>query len=141
MIFLRRYWIVGLVVTMVVVHAAIISYVRSQVARLKSVKPTTVAVGDFRFQNIDDLHTIYSFQMHAIVDPERRYVAEETLIQKELEIREAIEQSLRQTPPELLRDPTQTVLRDRLREVLVGQLADPLVQRLIITDWLELPVK
>ena len=140
MIFLRRYWVVGLVLAMVVIHAAIISYVRSQVARLKNVKSTTVMVGSFQFQNAADLSTVYSFQLHAIVDPERRHYAEETLMQTELEIHEQIEQLLRQSPPELFKDPTQTVLRDRLMEVLLGQIPEPVVQRVIITDWLELPV-
>ncbi|WP_238388764.1 hypothetical protein [Roseimaritima ulvae] len=140
MIFLRRYWVVGLVLAMVVIHAAIISYVRSQVARLKNVQSTTVTVGSFQFQSATDRSTVYSFQLHAIVDPQRRHFAEETLMQTELEIHEQIEQLLRQSPPELFKDPTQTVLRDRLMEVLMGQISEPVVQRVLITDWLELPV-
>ncbi|WP_237607603.1 hypothetical protein [Roseimaritima sediminicola] len=140
MIFLRRYWVVGLVLAMVVIHAAIISYVRSQVARLKNVPSTTVAVGDFQFQNIEDLSKVYSFRLHVIVDPQRRHYAEERLLQNKLEIHEQVEQLLRQSPPELLDDPTQTVLRDRLIEVLLGQLSEPVIQRVIITGWLELPV-
>ncbi len=124
---------------MVVIHAAIISYVRSQVARLKNIKSSTVAVGTFRFQSVDDISKVYSFQLHAVIDPDRRHFAEERLGQKELEIHEAIEQLLRQAPLELLQDPAQTILRDRLMEVILGQLAEPVVQRVVIVDWLELP--
>lgn len=124
---------------MVVIHAAIISYVRGQVARLKNIHSSTITIGDFRFQNVDDLSTVYCMRLHAVVDPDRRHFAEEKLGQKQLEIHEAVEQLVRQAPAELLSDPAQTVLRDRIMELILGQISEPVVQRVVITGWLELP--
>lgn len=136
---IRRYWVVGLVLSMVVVHAVIISYVRSQVARLNQEQSSTIPIGHYRFQHVSDLTQVFSFRLHVVVDPQRRHSAEEQLGLKELEINETVEQLLRQAPTELLNDPTQTVLRDRLMEAILGHITDPIIQRVVITEWLVLP--
>ncbi len=136
---IRRYWAAGLILIVVVAHASIIGYVRSRVARLNRVRSTTLEIGTFRFQNVKDANTVYQFQLHAIADPTRRYQAEESLKQLRIEIQESAEQLLRQVDETWLADPAQALLRDRLMEVVSKHLNEPLVQRVIITDWLELP--
>ncbi len=59
----------------------------------------------------------------------------------QMEIREASEQLLRQAEPAWLDDPAQTQVRERLMEIVLRHLDEPLVQRVLITDWLELPVQ
>jgi hypothetical protein len=59
----------------------------------------------------------------------------------QMEIREASEQLLRKADPAWLDDPAQTQLRERLMEIVLKHLDEPLVQRVLITDWLELPVQ
>jgi hypothetical protein len=137
----RRYWGAGLILMMVAVHAAVIGYVRSRVARLSSTESTAVEIGSFRFQPIGDLSTVYHFQLHAVVDPSKRHRGEERLSQMRMEIREASEQLLRQVDPTWLDDPAQTQIRDRLMDIVLKHLDEPLVQRMLITDWLELPVQ
>lgn len=139
--FIRRYWVAGLILLMVAVHAAVIGYVRSRVARLQSTVSTAVEIGSFRFQPVDDLSTVYHFQLHAIVDPSKRHRGEDRLTQKRLEIRESSEQFLRQVDKEWLVDPSQTKIRNGLMEVVLKYLDEPVVQRMLITDWLELPVE
>ncbi len=139
--FIRRYWGACLIIMMVAVHAAVIGYVRSRVARLDSSESSAVALGSFRFQPVHDLSKVYHFQLHAIVDPAKRHRGEERLAKMRLEIREASEQFLRQVEPGWLEDPAQTQIRDRLMAVVVKHLGEPLVQRMLITDWLELPVE
>ena len=124
---------------MVLLHAAIIGYVRSQVARLKNMHSSAVCIGTFRFQQVGDPSTVYCFNLHAVLDPTRRHFAQERIEQKRLEILEATEQLLRQVDPEWLADPAQAILRDRLMEVIIAHINEPVVQRVVITGWLQLP--
>jgi hypothetical protein len=137
----RRYWGAALILMMVAVHAAAIGYVRSRVARLTSVDSTAVEIGSFRFQPIGDRSTVYHFQLHAVVDPSKRRRGVEQLHQMRMEIREASEQWLRQIDPAWLGDPAQVRIRERLMDIVLTHLDEPLVQRMLITDWLELPVE
>lgn len=123
----------------VVVHAAIIGYVRTRVAKLAKAHSDTVEVGAFRFQNTADLSKVYQFRLHAVVEPARRLETQDLLTKKRFEVQEAAEQLLRQVNVQWLADPVQTDIRDRLLEIISQQLHEPLVKRVLITDWLELP--
>jgi hypothetical protein len=126
---------------MVAVHAAVIGYVRSRVARLSGVESTAVEIGSFRFQPISDMSTVYHFDLHVVIDPARRRRGEERVRQMRMEIREASEQLLRQADPAWLDDPQQVQIRERLMDIVLEHLDEPLVQRVLLTDWLELPVR
>lgn len=139
--YLRRYWGAALILVMVVVHAAIIGYVRSRIASLIGPETTAVEIGNFRIQPVDDPSTIYHFRLHAIIDPSKLHRGKERLHQRRMEIVEASEQLLRQVDPALLSDPAQTHVRDRLMEVVLEYMNEPLVQRMLITDWLKVPVE
>jgi len=136
---IRRFWAAGLILVVVVAHASIIGYVRSRVARLNHARSSALDIGTFRFQNIQDTNTIYQFRLYAIADPSRRYEAEENLKQQRIEILEESEQLLRQVDLELLVDPAQTQIRDRLMEVVGKHFSEPIIQRIVITDWLQFP--
>ena len=136
---IRRYWAAGLILVIVVVHAAIIGYVRTRVAKLAKAHSDTVEVGLFQFQNTADLSKVYQFRLHAVVDPARRMETQDLLTKKRFEVQEAAEQLLRQANIQWLADPVQTDIRDRMLEIISQQLHAPLVKRVLITDWLELP--
>ena len=136
---IKRYWAAGLILVVVVAHASIIGYVRSRVSRLTNAKSTAIEIGTFRFQNIKDFETVYQFRLYAIADPSHRVQAEESIKKLKIEILESAEQLLRQVEPEWLADPTQTQIRERLMDLVGKQLNEPLVQRVVITDWLKLP--
>ena len=138
---IRRYWGACLIVMMVVVHAAVIGYVRSRVSRLSDLETTVVAMGSYRFQPVDNLTTVYHFKLHAVIDPTKMRRGEEGLHMMRMQIRETAEQTLRQVDPKWLEDPTQSQIRDRLMKIVHKHLEEPLVQRMLITDWLELPVQ
>ncbi|EMI19796.1 signal peptide protein [Rhodopirellula maiorica SM1] len=140
MSFFRRYWAAALILAIVVVHAAVIGYVRSRVARLQNIESNTFDMGRYRFQNVSDPSRVYHFQLHAVLDPSRRHVGRELLSQQTMEIHEEAEHLLRQVDTTWLRDPEQSELRDRMMEIIGKHLEEPIVQRLLITDWLELPV-
>lgn len=138
---IRRYWAAGLIVLIVAVHAAVIGYVRSRVAAISHVETTVFEIGDFRFQTVQNSATVYHFRMHAVVDPAKIFRGRERLTAMQMEIREASEQLLRQVDPSWLEDPLQTQIRERLMEIVRSHLDEPLVQRIMITDWLEVPVE
>ena len=126
---------------MVVVHVAVIGYVRSRVSRLSNVDSTVIEMGSYRFQPVNDLSKVYHFKLHAVIDPTKLRRGEERLHLMRLQIRETTEQTLRQVDPTWLEDPTQNQIRDRLMTIVHNHLEEPLVQRMLITDWLELPVQ
>ncbi|TWU47494.1 hypothetical protein Poly51_52940 [Rubripirellula tenax] len=126
---------------MVAIHAAVIGYVRSRVARLSGMESTAIEIGNFRFQSVEDLSTVYHFRLHAVLDPSKLHRGKERVTQMQMEIREASEQLLRQADAQWLDDPAQAQIRERLMEIVLKHLDEPLVQRVLITDWLELPVQ
>ncbi|MEM9644596.1 MAG: hypothetical protein AAF989_06360 [Planctomycetota bacterium] len=138
--FIRRFWAAGLILIMVAIHAAIIGYVRSRVARLNHLKSSAVEVGEFRFQPIMDKTNVYHFRLHAVVDPTKHFEGRERLTQMQMEIVEESERMLRTADADWLHDPKQAELRERLMEVVVKHLPENLIQRVLITDWLEVPV-
>jgi len=124
---------------MVAIHAAVIGYVRSRVARLSNLESSAVDIGRLRFQHVNDPSSTYQLQLHAVVDPARHYRGEQLLTQTRMEIIEANEQMLRQVEPAWLADPAQKEIRERLMDVVLQHLDEPLVQRVLITDWLRMP--
>lgn len=138
---LRRYWGAAVILLMVAVHAVVIGYVRSRVARLATAESTAVEIGRFRFQPIDDLSRVYHFELHAVLDPPKRHRGEQLLAQKRMEILEDAEQLLRTVELDWLADPAQVQIREQLMKIVLKHLEEPLVQRVLIIDWLELPVQ
>ena len=91
---------------MVVVHVAVIGYVRSRVSRLSNVDSTVIEMGSYRFQPVNDLSKVYHFKLHAVIDPIRLRRGQERLQMMRLQIRETTEQILRQVDPRWLEAPT-----------------------------------
>lgn len=133
--YLRRFWAPALILLMVGIHAAVIGYVRSRVARLNSIQSTAIEIGHLRFQNTAQPDHVYEFQLHAIVDPAKRFRGEERLTQMRMQMIEAAEQMLRQVDPAWLADPAHEDIREQLMGVVLENLDEPLVQRVLITDW------
>lgn len=126
---------------MVAIHAAVIGYVRSRVARLKHLKSSAVEIGNFRFQPVTDKDSVYHFRLHAVVDPAKHMEGREQLEKMKMEIVEDSERMLRTADVQWLQDPKQAEVRARLMDVVVKHLPDKLIQRVLITDWLEVPVE
>lgn len=136
---LRRFWAPAIILLMVAIHAAVIGYVRSRIGRLSNLESSAVEIGRLRFQNVHDPKSIYQLRLHAILDPARHFRGEQKLTQTQMEIVEATEQMLRQADPAWLADPAQQEIRERLMSVVLQHLDEPLVQRVLITDWLRIP--
>ena len=137
---IRRYWIAGLVLVLVVAHAGILGYVRSQIARLKNVKSTTAEIGEFHFQPLQDSGFVYQCNLYAILSPRLRLQGEEALNQYRIELHELIENTLRQVDPTWLTDPEQTELKIRLKDLITERLNEPFIDRVVVVDWLKMPI-
>lgn len=140
MTLIRRFWAAGLILIMVAIHAAVIGYMRSRVAHLNSLRSSAIEIGQFRFQPIRESDRVYHFRLHAVVDPAKRQQGEVRLTKMRMEILESAEQMLRQVDPLWLKDPAQIQIRERLMEIVLEHFDAPLIQRVVITDWLEMPV-
>lgn len=123
------------------IHAAVIGYVRSRISQMSTLESTAIEVGQFRFQTIDNIETVFQFRLHAVIDPSRLYHGRNRLTQMSVQIREDSEQLLRQVDPKWLEDPSQTKIRERLMAIVLQYLDEPVVQRVLITDWLQIPVE
>lgn len=137
--FLRRYWAAGTVLLIVLIHGLAIGYVRTRVAKLTRIERDTVEVGQFRFQNLSDPSTVYMFRLYAVAKPGYRHESQILVRKKQVEIQEAAEQMLRQINPQWLKDPSLTQMRELLHELVAQQISEPVITRMVITDWLELP--
>ncbi|WP_283433604.1 hypothetical protein [Neorhodopirellula lusitana] len=137
---LRRFWAPVIILVMVAIHAAVIGYVRSRVNRLSNLQSNAVEIGNLRFQNINEAGYTYQMQLHAVVDPNHHFRGEQLLTQSRMEIIEATEQMLRQVDATWLADPSQNEIREQLMNVVLTHLDEPVVQRVLITDWLRVPV-
>ena len=135
----RRYWGVALIFAVVGTHAAVIGYVRSRVAQLTTLESTSIPIGDFCFQTTEDPNTIYEFRLHAVIEPSKLYVGKARMEQMKIQIQEDSEQLLRQVQADWLTDPTHTQIRERLMAVVLQYLDEPLVQRVLITRWIQMP--
>ncbi|MEM9587079.1 MAG: hypothetical protein AAGA03_07335 [Planctomycetota bacterium] len=139
----RRYWAPALIIVMVAVHGISIGYVRSRVSTLTLPASTAVSIGRFRIQPHRDVDHVYHFQLHAVIDPSQMVVGQERLVQKRMEIMELAERLLRDVDPQLLRDVEQTQIRQILMDKVLGEFFEDMnvIQRVLITDWLTLPVE
>jgi hypothetical protein len=137
---LRRYWIPGLVVFIVLLHAAIVGYVRRQIVQIRQVRTGAVTLGTFRVQPLNRLDTLYQMQLHAELEPSDRVLGEALLRQQKISVRVAVERVLRESMPEMLEPASVETLTDRLMDAVSAELGAPVVRRLWVTDWLILPV-
>lgn len=136
---IRRFWAPTVILVMVAIHAAVIGYVRSRVNRLSSLQVNSIEIGRLRFQNVGEPNFTYQLQLHAVVDPSHHFRGEQALTLARMEIIESAEQMLRQVDVNWLADPAQKEIRERLMDTVLQHLDEPLVQRVLITDWLRVP--
>jgi len=137
--FFRRYWIAGLVLLLVIIHGGIIGYIRSQASRLQTTASREFSLGEFTIISADKT-TCTKFQLHAILPHSRRFQGRNTLQQNYWMIHEAAEQYLRKAEPALLRDPAMIEIKAALKKVIDERLGEPLVEELLLTNMLELPI-
>lgn len=140
MSFIKRYWIAGLVMSLVVIHAIIIGYVRSEATRIKITASNEIPVGLFYVQS-EDKKWMSQLRVHVLVPPEKRLAAKATIEHHRWLIHEAIEETLRQLSPKLLQDAVLLEIKDQIKRTIDETLQDELVERVVVNDRVELPIQ
>ncbi len=137
---IKRYWIAGLVMTLVVIHAIIIGYVRSEATRIKITASNEIPVGLFYIQS-EDKQWMTQLRVHVLVPPEKRLAAKATIEHHRWLIHEAIEETLHQLSPTLLQDAVLLEIKDQIKGSIEEILQDALIERVVVNDRVELPIQ
>lgn len=140
MLFIRRYWIAGLVLCLVVIHAIIIGYVRSEATRVKIAASSEIPVGVYYIQS-EDRNWMSQLRVHLLVEPEQQLAARATIESHRWLIHQVIEEKLRQLDPALLEDAVLLEIKDEIKVVIEETLQTKLVKRVLVNDRIDLPIK
>lgn len=139
MSFVRKYWIAGLVILLVVIHAIIIGYVRSEATRLKTVASSEIPIGLF-YKQSGDRQWMTQMRIHVQVPPERRLVARATVEHNRWIVHEAVEEAIRRLDESLLLDPSLVGVKEEIARAVNEVLHEELVERIVINDRVDLSV-
>ena len=130
---IRKYWIGCLVLVMVGLHASIVGLIRHQASLAKIDISCEVDLGNFlAYPNQDNAPV--SMRLHAIVPLNHRVKSRQLIELNQAQIRQAIEEHIRQIDHRVLRDPYLSDLRTQLLDVLVQTIGSASVEDLAITE-------
>lgn len=140
MAFIRKYWIVGLVILLVATHAVVIGYVRSEATRLKTVAASEIPVGLF-YKQSNDRQWLTQVRVHLQVPPERRLAARATIEHNRWLVHEAVEEALRRLDESLFQDPALVSVKEEIKKAIDEVLHEAIVERVVINDRVDLDVR
>lgn len=138
MAFVKRYWIAGLVMLLVVIHAVIIGYVRSEASRVRIAATNEIPVGVYYVQSADH-HWLTQLRVHLLVAPERRLEAKATIEQNRWMIHELIEEKLRQLDPTLMQDAVLLKVKEEIKMALDERMHEEIIEQVLVNDRLVIP--
>ncbi|MCU0718914.1 MAG: hypothetical protein MUC83_04365 [Pirellula sp.] len=130
---IRKYWIGGLVLVMVGLHASIVGLIRHQASLAKVDISCEVDLGEY-LAYPNENNTPVSMRLHAIVPLNHRVKSRQLIELNQAQIRQAIEEHIRQVDHRVLRDPYLSDLRTQLLDVLVQTIGSTSVEDLAITE-------
>lgn len=139
MSFVRKYWVAGLVILLVAIHAMIIGYVRSEATRLKTVASSEIPLGLF-YKQSSNRQWLTQLRVHLQAPPERRLAARATIEHNRWLIHEAVEEALRRLDEDLLADPSLVVVKDQIKQAIEQVLHEQIVERIVINDRIDLDI-
>lgn len=140
MAFIRKYWIVGLVILLVATHAVVIGYVRSEATRLKTVAASEIPIGLF-YKQSNDRQWLTQLRVHLQVPPERRLAARATIEHNRWVVHEAVEEALRRLDESLFQDPALVSVKEAVTTAINEVLHEPIVEKIVINDRVDLDVR
>lgn len=137
--FLRRYWIAALVLLLVLIHAVIIGYVRSEARQVKVSASQEIPLGVFYVQSVDK-QWLSQLRIHVLVKREVRLAAKANIEMNRWMIHQAVEEKLRQLDPALLADAVLLEVKTQVKTVVDEALAEELIEQVVINDRIDLPL-
>jgi hypothetical protein len=137
--FFRRYWIAALVLLLVIIHAVIIGYVRSEARQVKVSASQEIPLGVFYVQSADK-QWLSQLRIHVMVKRETRLAAKANIEMNRWLIHQAVEEKLRQLDPALLADAALLEVKTQIKSVVDEALAEEWIEQVVINDRIELPL-
>lgn len=137
---LRRYWIAALVMLLVMIHAVIIGYVRSEARQVKVSASQEIPLGVYYVQS-PDKQWLSQLRIHVLVRREIRLAAKANIEMNRWLVHQAVEEKLRQVDPSLLTDPVLLEIKNQVKAIVDETLAEELVEQVVINDRIELPTE
>lgn len=137
--FLRRYWIAALVLLLVLIHAVIIGYVRSEARQVKVSASQEIPLGVFYVQSADK-QWLSQLRIHVLVKREVRLAAKANIEMNRWMIHQAVEEKFRQLDPTLLADAVLLEVKTQIKTVVDEVLAEELIEQVVINDRIEFPL-
>ena len=130
---IRRYWIGLLVILLVGLHASIVGVIRYQASLAKVDASCEVDLGQYLAFQVGKKAPL-QMRLHAIVPQNHRMKSRQLIELNKAQIRQSLEEYLRQLDSKLLIDPYLADLKSQLLEVLVQTIGDSSIDDLAITE-------
>ena len=130
---IRKYWIGLLVIVLVGLHASIVGVIRHQASLAKIDASCEVDLGQYlAFQSGNKAPL--QMRLHAIVPINHRMKCRQLIDLNKAQIRQSLEEYLRQLDSKVLIDPYLADLKSQLLEVLVQTIGDSSIDDLVVTE-------
>ena len=130
---LKKYWIALLVLVLVGLHGAIVAMVRLEAINAKQNASCEYDLGNFRLATNHPVGPM-SFQLHSLAPVNHRIQSGKLLELNQVQVRQALEEHLRQVSPELLLDPLLVELKHQLLDTMIQTVGSGSVEEILITQ-------
>jgi hypothetical protein len=130
---LRKYWIALLVLVLVGLHASIVGLIRHQASLAKIDASCEVDLGEYLAYQLDK-NAPLQMRLHAIVPLNHRMKSRQLIELNQAQIRQSLEEYLRQLDSKCLVDPYLADLKSNLMEVMIQTIGDSSIDDLVITQ-------
>jgi len=130
---LRKYWIGLLVLTLVGLHASIVGIIRHQASLAKIDASCEVDLGSYLAFQLNQKAPL-QMRLHAIVPINHRMKSRQLIELNQAQIRQSLEEYLRQLDSKLLIDPYLSDLKSHLMEVMIQTIGNSSIEDLVVTE-------
>jgi hypothetical protein len=129
----RKYWIALLVLILVSIHASIVGIIRHQASLAKIDASCEVDLGEYLAYQREGKPAL-QMRLHAIVPLNHRMKSRQLIELNQAQIRQSLEEYLRQLDSKYLIDPYLADLKSQLLEVMIQTIGDSSIDDLVVTE-------
>jgi hypothetical protein len=130
---LKRCWIGLLVIVLVSLHGAIVAMIRMEAAQAKSNASCEVDLGRYVVRGTESVGPM-QLQVHALAPINLRMQSRRLIELNQFQVRQSIEEYLRQAPAELFMDPVLADLKVNLMDILIQACGKASIDDVLVTD-------
>ncbi len=130
---IRKYWIGLLVLVLIGLHASIVGIIRHQASLAKIDASCEVDLGSYLAYQLEQKSPL-QMRLYAIVPINHRMKSRQLIELNQAQIRQALEEYLRQLDSKLLVDPYLADLKSNLMEVMIQTIGNSSIEDLVVTE-------